>query len=252
MPTIPALTSFTANTQIKAAEVNSNFSSIRTTVNTYAALQDAAATISGAWTFSTAPVFSNAQTFAAGVTVTTGGVTVSGGGITVTGNSTITGTLGGLTGLTVASGGLTVTAGTSSFGADVGVTGTVTATTFSGSGASLTALPAANITGTLPAISGANLTSLNAANISSGTLPNARLNTNITGINSISLEGLNFPNTGTPYGTITAISGSSFVLTAADFGASWLTSSPPAASVTRYIKISLSSNTYLIKCESQV
>ena len=38
--------------------------------------------------------------------------------------------------------------------------GTLTATTFSGSGASLTSLPAANITGTLPAISGANLTNL--------------------------------------------------------------------------------------------
>jgi len=40
------------------------------------------------------------------------------------------------------------------------VTGTASATTFSGSGASLTNLPAANITGTLPAISGANLTNL--------------------------------------------------------------------------------------------
>ena len=42
----------------------------------------------------------------------------------------------------------------------VTVTGTCTATTFSGSGASLTALPAANITGTLPAIDGSNLTGL--------------------------------------------------------------------------------------------
>ena len=40
------------------------------------------------------------------------------------------------------------------------VTGTLTATTFSGSGASLTNLPAANLTGTLPAISGANLTGI--------------------------------------------------------------------------------------------
>ena len=38
--------------------------------------------------------------------------------------------------------------------------GTVTAATFSGSGASLTNLPAANLTGTLPAISGANLTGI--------------------------------------------------------------------------------------------
>ena len=42
----------------------------------------------------------------------------------------------------------------------VTVTGTLSATTFSGSGASLTTLPAANLTGTLPAISGANLTGI--------------------------------------------------------------------------------------------
>ena len=40
--------------------------------------------------------------------------------------------------------------------------GVVTATTFSGSGASLTSLPAGNLTGTLPAISGANLTGIDA------------------------------------------------------------------------------------------
>ena len=44
----------------------------------------------------------------------------------------------------------------------INVTGVTTATTFSGSGASLTSLPAANLTGTLPAISGANLTGINA------------------------------------------------------------------------------------------
>ena len=38
--------------------------------------------------------------------------------------------------------------------------GIITATSFSGSGANLTTLPAANLTGTLPAISGANLTGL--------------------------------------------------------------------------------------------
>ena len=42
----------------------------------------------------------------------------------------------------------------------VSVSGTCTATTFSGSGASLTSIPAGNLTGTLPAISGANLTNL--------------------------------------------------------------------------------------------
>jgi hypothetical protein len=42
----------------------------------------------------------------------------------------------------------------------VSVTGTCTATTFSGSGASLTSLPAANLTGTLPAIDGSALTGM--------------------------------------------------------------------------------------------
>ena len=57
---------------------------------------------------------------------------------------------------------------------DVFFTGVTTATTFtgahSGSGANLTALPAATLTGTLPAISAANLTNVPAANIT-GTLP---------------------------------------------------------------------------------
>tara|TARA_B100000287_G_scaffold268463_1_gene252526 strand:- start:577 stop:1269 length:693 start_codon:yes stop_codon:yes gene_type:complete len=42
----------------------------------------------------------------------------------------------------------------------INVTGVTTATSFSGSGANLTSLPAGNLTGTLPAISGANLTGI--------------------------------------------------------------------------------------------
>ena len=42
----------------------------------------------------------------------------------------------------------------------IGNAGVVTATSFTGSGANLTSLPAANLTGALPAISGANLTGL--------------------------------------------------------------------------------------------
>ena len=45
------------------------------------------------------------------------------------------------------------------------VTGVCTATTFSGSGASLTSLPAGNLTGALPAISGANLTNVSAGKV---------------------------------------------------------------------------------------
>ena len=63
---------------------------------------------------------------------------------------------------------------------DVFFTGVCTATTLAGSGANLTALPAANITGTLPAISAANLTNVPAANIT-GTLP-AIDGSNLTGI----------------------------------------------------------------------
>jgi fibronectin-binding autotransporter adhesin len=51
---------------------------------------------------------------ASGATASAGALTVSAGGAAITGNSTITGTLGGLTGLTVASGGATVT-GNSTF-----------------------------------------------------------------------------------------------------------------------------------------
>ena len=63
---------------------------------------------------------------------------------------------------------------------DVFFTGVCTATTLAGSGANLTALPAANVTGTLPAISGANLTNLTAGNLT-GALP-AISGANLTGI----------------------------------------------------------------------
>jgi hypothetical protein len=63
---------------------------------------------------------------------------------------------------------------------DVFFTGVTTATTYAGSGANLTNLPAANVTGTLPAISGANLTNLPAANLT-GALP-AISGANLTGI----------------------------------------------------------------------
>ena len=73
--------------------------------------------------------------------------------------------------------------------ADTGVdlAGIVTATTFSGSGASLTNLPAANVTGTLPAISAANLTNIPAANVT-GTLP-AISGANLTNLTAGNLTG---------------------------------------------------------------
>ena len=99
--------------------------------------------------------------------------------------------------------------------ADTGVdlAGIVTATTFSGSGASLTNLPAANVTGTLPAISGANLTNIPAANVT-GTLP-AISAANLTNIPAANVTG-----------TLPAISGANLTsLTAAN-----LTGSLPAIS----------------------
>ena len=74
---------------------------------------------------------------------------------------------------------------------DVFFTGVTTATTFtgahSGSGANLTSLPAAQITGTLPAISAANLTNVPAANIT-GALP-AIDGSALTGVSSQKADG---------------------------------------------------------------
>lgn len=122
MPVIPALTTFTASTLVKSAEVNNNFSTIRTTLNTYGMFTDVAATVTAIHTYNATPIFTT------GITVSAGGVTVSAGGITVTGNSTITGTLSGLTGLTVASGGLTVSAGGAAITGDSTITGNLTVT----------------------------------------------------------------------------------------------------------------------------
>ena len=87
------------------------------------------------------------------------------------------------------------------------VSGVVTATTFSGSGTSLTTLNASELSSgtipdtrfpaTLPAASGASLTSLNASELSSGTIPDARFpatlpaasGTNLTNLPSSQLTG---------------------------------------------------------------
>ena len=73
--------------------------------------------------------------------------------------------------------------------ADTGVdlAGIVTATTFSGSGASLTHLPAANLTGTASAINGSNITNLPAANLT-GTA-SAINGSNITHLAAANLTG---------------------------------------------------------------
>ena len=73
---------------------------------------------------------------------------------------------------------------------DIFATGVTTSTTFSGSGANLTNLPAANITGTLPAISGANLTNLDASDLASGTIPDARFPATLPAVSGANLTGM--------------------------------------------------------------
>jgi len=61
----------------------------------------------------------------------------------------------------------------------------------SGSGASLTNLPAANLTGTIAAISGVNLTALNATQLTSGTVPDARFPATLPAASGVNLTALN-------------------------------------------------------------
>jgi len=80
------------------------------------------------------------------------------------------------------------------------VTGILTATTFSGSGASLTTLnaseldsgtiPDARFPATLPTASGANLTTLNASELDSGTIPDARFPATLPTVSGANLTGI--------------------------------------------------------------
>jgi len=72
--------------------------------------------------------------------------------------------------------------------------GIITATSFSGSGANLTSLPAANLTGTLPAISGANLTSLPAQATVNNNADN-RVITGGSGVNLYAESGFTYDGT---------------------------------------------------------
>ena len=136
-------------------------------------------------------------------TVTLDGVAVInnesiGGNLTVTGNATIGGVLTyedvtnvDSVGVITARAGVLVGSGiTLSKDGDIFATGVTTSTTFSGSGANLTNLPAANITGTLPAISGANLTNLDASDLASGTIPDARFPATLPAISGANLTGM--------------------------------------------------------------
>ena len=80
------------------------------------------------------------------------------------------------------------------------ITGVVTATTFSGSGSSLTSLnasqlssgtvPDARFPSTLPTVSGANLTNLNASQLASGTIPDARFPSTLPTVSGANLTNL--------------------------------------------------------------
>ena len=84
----------------------------------------------------------------------------------------------------------------------VHIAGIVTGTTFSGSGASLTSLPAAQLSGTLPAISGANLTNLTATNLT-GTIADARFPATLPAVSAANLTSIPAANV---TGTLPAIS----------------------------------------------
>lgn len=119
-----------------------------------------------------------------GLTVSTGGLTVAANGMTVTGNSTITGTLGGLTGLTVASGGATITTG--------GLTVTAGGITATGN---------STITGTLGGLTGLTVASGGASitgnSTITGTLTGLTGLTLSSGILQLSSSGIRFNDTTT-------------------------------------------------------
>ena len=138
------------------------------------------------------------------------------GDLTVTGNVSVGGTLTyedvtniDSVGLVTARTGVKVPAGEVTVGNNIqlGNAGIVTATTFSGSGASLTSIPAGQLTGTvadaristltasklsgaLPAISGANLTNLDASDLASGTIPDARFPATLPAVSGANLTGM--------------------------------------------------------------
>lgn len=121
----------------------------------------------GALTIASMPAFSDsvtpptviamatktAITLSLGTTISTGGLTVSAGGAAITGNSTITGTLGGLTGLTVASGGAAITGNSTITGTLGGLTGLTVAS----GGAAITGN--STINGTLGGLTGLTVAS---------------------------------------------------------------------------------------------
>lgn len=152
MGLLPSASTRSDGTTITAASFNNDFSAIKAWADTYVVLTDTARTVSAVVTFSTPPVFS-------------GGLTVSAGGAAITGNSTVTGTL--------------------------GVSGVLTAASFSGSGATLTAIPQSAVTSLVSDLAGkaATVHTHAATDIVSGTIASARLSGAYTGITSVGTLG---------------------------------------------------------------
>lgn len=81
-------------------------------------------------------------------------------------------------------------------GIDFGSENISTTGVVSGVGSGLTAIPAANLTGTLAAGSGANLTALNASELGSGTIPDGRFPATLPSASGVNLTSLNATNLG--------------------------------------------------------
>ena len=103
---------------------------------------------------------------------------------------------------------------TVNFTKGINVTGIATATTFKGSGASLTNLPAANLTGTLPAISGANLTGIaqKIVQVKQVYYSNTPVSFSNQGATSLGTNNVHFPVGARFGGTFTKISSTSKIL----------------------------------------
>lgn len=85
MALIGTLVSFTPSTTIVSADVNSNFSDIRTAFNDTAVLTDVARTVTVTHVWTVGQTF-NSATFTTGITVTGGGVTITAGGLALGGS----------------------------------------------------------------------------------------------------------------------------------------------------------------------
>lgn len=116
MPLIASLPQATSFAVATASFVNTNYATIKDTVNSYCLFKDVAATVTAIQTHSVTPVFN--------------------AGITVVGNTTITGTLSGVTTMTVTTLTATTLTGTLSTGAQPNITslGTITSLGFGTTG----------------------------------------------------------------------------------------------------------------------